>query len=396
MSIIAAIGQSQSLDAREAAGKAARQALDQIGNRTAALGWLIASHDFPVYQVVNGASGVLGNIPLFGFSTPGELTTAGQSQRTVIVALISGEDLQARADWWPGFGNNSHTCTLKMIEALHPETQQEGSLFVAADGLNGDAALLCASLVEGNYTLAGLLAGGSLQRGSTYQIGGRQCGTSGLSAIQLTGSFVSGVGASHGWQPVGISARVTRSTGIWVQELDGMRASESYARLFGYPSPDWAFPPLAQLVRLYPLGIEQDATEKNDSPAFQVRSPLHIEADGSLRMNTAVPEGAIVHFLVGSVEGCLSAVKHAAQQALDNLGGARPVLAVIFADVAYKTLLEALPGSEADTIRATLGPDVPIIGGYTFGQLARHKPSGPAELLNQHVQVVLFGEPIGG
>jgi len=112
-------------------------------------------------------------------------------------------------------------------------------------------------------------------------------------------------------------------------------------------------------------------------------------------MNTAIPEGAIVHFMVGSVEGCLSAVKQAAQQALDNLRGARPVLAVIFADIAYKILLEALPGSEAHTLRAALGPDVPIIGGYTFGQLARPMPSGPAELLNQHVQVVLFGEPKG-
>jgi hypothetical protein len=140
------------------------------------------------------------------------------------------------------------------------------------------------------------------------------------------------------------------------------------------------------------LGLQVNEAERAD---LQVRAPLRVESDGSLRMCTALPEGVLAHFMVASAETCLQAAKRAAQQALAGLNGARPVLALALVDTAWQIVLQAQPGSEASALRSVLGPDLPLIGGYTYGQIARSSGHGGAELLNNHILVALFAAPAG-
>ncbi|HNT22926.1 MAG TPA: FIST N-terminal domain-containing protein [Anaerolineales bacterium] len=389
MTLTAVVGQAQALEGREAAAQATHRALDQIGRNQAVFGIVIASRYHAIQQVLTGASTLLGDIPLLGLSTNAEITEDGQSQRSVVVALLAGDGISVKADWWGGFGEDSRGVAQRMTQTLQLY-HSDGTLLVVADGFNGDAKQFCAGLPAGEYTLAGCLAGGALNQARTYQIGGRQSGTNGLAAALISGKVVTGVGYAHGWQTVGSYYRVTRSQGPWVRMLNEVSVAEAYSRLFKYPARQWAFPPLNELVRLYPLGIEQKASDP-----LLVRSPLRMETDGSLRMNTLIPEGATAHLLVGSIQNCLEAAKQAAQAAIDSLNGARPVLALIFADIAWQMLFESNAGQELQVIREVLGPDVPIAGGYTFGQIARvnkEKKSAP-ELLNQQIEIVLFGAP---
>jgi hypothetical protein len=389
MALSAVVGQAQALEGREAAAQATHRALDQVGRNPAVFGLIIASHYHSMQQVLSGAATLLGDTPLLGFSTTAEITNEGQSQRSVVVALLTGEGINVKADWWSGFGDDSRGATQRMAQALQL-FHAEGTLLVVADGFNGDAKQLCAGLPAGEYNLAGCLAGGDLHHARTFQVGGRQAGSSGLAAALLSGKLVTSVGYAHGWQPVGTYYRVTRSQGPWVRALNEASVADTYASLFKYPARQWSFPPLNELVRLYPLGIEQKASDP-----LLVRSPLRMETDGSLRMNTIVPEGATAHLLIGSVQNCMEAAHQAAQQALDALDGARPVLALIFADIAWQMLFESNAGQELEAIREVLG-DVPMAGGYTFGQIARTSSKdkkGAPELLNQQLEVVLFAAP---
>jgi hypothetical protein len=306
------------------------------------------------------------------------------------VALLSGEGIQAKSEFFSGFGDDSRGAAQHMTQAFQLYHAQ-GTLLVVADGFNGDAKHLCAALPAGGYTLAGCLAGGNLHQARTYQIGGRQAGSGGLAAALIGSNLRTGVGYAHGWQPTGAYFQVTRSNGPWVRTLDERPTAEAYASLFKYPQRDWLHPPLNELVRLYPLGLEQ----KGKAPL--VRSPLRMEADGSLRMHTIIPEGATVHLMVGNSDGCLEAARQAAKQALQAIGEARPVLALLFTDIAWQMLFEAQPGREIQAVREVLGPEVPIAGGYTFGQIAnlpaREKTNGAPELFNQTLQIIIFAEP---
>ncbi len=385
MTLQAVTGQASSLEAREAAVQATHQALERLGKKTVAFGLIVASYHFPFQQILSGITPLLGDTPLFGFSTTAEFSTQGVAHRSVVIALVSGSDLQARADWWPGFGNDSREVTEKMVQVFQLY-QNEGVLLLAVDGVTGDIQQMCATLPSGAYPLAGCLATGDLRRASTSQIGGKKAGSGGLAAAALSGNFAIGIGHSHAWQSVGAYFTITEAHGPLIVTINDQPANEVYARLVGNTPQDWTISPLNELARLYPFGLEQDGQTE-----LLVRAPLCFEADGSLRMNTSIPEGSVGHLMVGGIEGCLQSAVDASRQALAQLGDARPVLAIVFADVAVQMLLESQPGSELESIQSVLGREVPVVGGYTYGQFARNS-SGEPELLNQHISVIVLGE----
>lgn len=326
----------------------------------------------------------MGDIPLIGFTTSAEISSSGIQQRSVLIALVTGTDVNARCDFWPGYAEDSRGVSQKMSQFIEPH-QSNGTLLVVADGFHGDPKDICNALPTGSYTLAGCLAGGELRQARTYQSGGRQSGYGGLAAAFLSGKVATGVGMGNGWREVGAYFQITRVRGLWVRTLNNLPAAEAYSKWLGYQPREWSFPPLNEIVRLYPLGIE-----KGEDKELLIRSPMRMESDGSLRMHTSVSEGDTAHLLVGNLDNCLRSAERATLQALKSLGKARPVLAIVLPDISWQMLLETQPGAEIVAIRKELGTGVPMIGGYTYGQISNHNRN--AEFFNQQIEVILIGE----
>jgi hypothetical protein len=371
------------LDGREAGLQATHQALNKLGANVPGLAVVIASHQYQAREVLNGVSSLLGDTPMIGFSSPAGLTREGIHPHSVVVALLSG-DFQAETLWLPGYAQSGRETALKIEQHASARVERQFVLFFA-DGFNGDAEQFCNSLPQA-LEVAGALSSGDLHTGNTYQLVGTQTGAGGMTAAFLRGNLHVGVGADHGWDPVGNQFRVTRSRGFWLRTLDGRPASEAYASLFGQPARDWAFPPLSYLARLYPLGMEQ-------SDGMVVRAPIRVEADGSFRMNAVIRDGVDAFLLVGSRASCERAAKAAAQHALLKLGDAKPRLALVLVDVAWQMLLKAQPGAEIAAVQEILGDNVPVAGGYTLGQVVTGDDESKPKFLNQHIIVIVFGEP---
>jgi hypothetical protein len=210
-----------------------------------------------------------------------------------------------------------------------------------------------------------------------------------LAVAVLERPVVSGIGFGHGWKPSGIYFQVTQARGLWVRGLDDKRPADTFAQLFQNDPHEWGLPPLNELIRLYPLGVERDPQQ------LEVHAPLRMESDGSLRMNTAVAEGSTGHIMVGSPSNCKAAAEEAARQALDNLrqenGAVKPALALVMVDAAWQMLFQAQPGEELQAVQSVLGPEVPVMGGYILGQIAVKPPEASPEVLNQQIEVVIFG-----
>ena len=315
MALLAAVGKASALDGREAGLQATHQALNSLGKTAPILGIVISSYQYEAQQVINGIAGLIGNTPVIGFSTPAGMTSEGLQPHSVVLALLGATDARADITWLAGYTQGSREVSQQLADLLKRKPHQPALLF--ADGFNADAEQFCASLPAGT-NLTGALSSGDLNAGNAYQIGGAQFGAGGLALARLEGNIRVGVGYGAGWQPVGTHFRVTRSRGFWVRTLDGRPASETYAHLFGYPPRDWAFPPLNHLARLYPLGLEQ--LDKS----LLLRSPMRVEADGSFRMNAAVPDGSEAYLMVGSLTACQQAATAATEHALAGLDGARP------------------------------------------------------------------------
>jgi hypothetical protein len=381
MTLNVSIGHAQALNGREAGLQAAHQALNKFGSAAPGLGFIIASHHYQARDVVSGASSLLGDTPVIGFSSPSGLTSEGLRPNSVVVALLSG-DFHAETQWLPAYAQSARETGARFAKQLAEKENQ--ACFFFADGFNGDADQFCSALTT-SIPLVGALSAGDLHTGQSYQLAGPQTGSGALAGAFIRGDLKVGIGSAHGWNPVGSQFRVTRSRGFWLRTLDGRPASETYAQLFGYPAREWAFPPLSHLARLYPLGIEQ-------GDHIIVRAPIRVEADGSFRMNAPVRDGADAYLLVGSRASCEKAAQQAAQQALQQLQGSKPVFALVLVDLAWEMLLKSHPGSEITAVQDILGKDVAIAGGYTLGQVVTGKDSTTPQLLNQHIVVAAFGE----
>jgi len=390
MSLQFAIGESQAPDGFEAAIQASRQALQNMGKASPTLGWVIASHNYPLEGLIGGINSQLGGLPILGFSTSAGFTSKGIFPRSVLIGLIAAHETHAVSGWWPDFDKVRGEDISHWLQSLDPAYSTNARLFLVADGINGDAAALCAALPQEDYPVIGTLASSESNSGRTFQLGGKAGGFGGLAAMMLSGNLEVSTGIGHGWQPTGVFARISQTRGPWIRSLDEHRAAETYAKYFGYSARQWAFPPLNHLVRLYPLGLDQGGSLPNSSPT--IRSPLRVEADGSLRMHTIISEGQLAHLMISSQETCLQAAKRAADEALQKLQPARPALALVFTDIAWQSVFAGRPGVEIQAIQSVLGPEVPILGGYTYGQIASSLSGVPAELLNQHLLVVLLGE----
>src|SRR5512143_1925990 len=159
MTLIAAVGQAQALDGREAGLQAAHRALNQLGANTATLALVAFSYQYDAAQVSNGVSSLLGNTPLLGFSTSATLSAEGPVGGSVVVALLSSESLQAETHWFSNYAQSSADAAGRMLQLLEYQQRPAQAILVFADGFNGDAEQFLAALPERTPVLGGLSTG---------------------------------------------------------------------------------------------------------------------------------------------------------------------------------------------------------------------------------------------
>lgn len=386
------------INGRDAAMQATQRALDQMGTAKPVLALVFVAQEFNITEVLAGLTSLLGETPLWGFSTIHPVTGEGEQPRSVVVALITGHDLKAQVHWYPNYAQDSLSVARLFVQALKQDIFLPQEILIVADGINGSLVPICNALSELEVRVAGCMASGEPSLGKTYSIGKNQAGPGAMAAAVLGGRFRVGVGLAHGWLDLGVYFRATRTRDVWVQTLDNVPAAETYARYLGYSTREWAFPPLTDMARLYPLGVEMTSMQGESGPFVEadpsnllIRSALRVEVDGSLRMSAPVPEGSVVHLMTGNPEACLTSAQAAVKDALTALGKARPLLAVAFIDASWQLLFESRQNQITSALKSALG-DIPLVGAYTFGQLARPTVDISPVLHNQNLEVLIFGE----
>jgi len=385
MTLTAVVGQAQASDGREAGLQATHQALKKLGIGSPSLAIVVASRYYDSKKIASSVSSLLGETPTIGFSSASALTKDGQTKNSVAVALFSSPDIKITEHWLPGYAQSGRETASLLSELASSNLQMEDKNKVTAKlgtGSLGTSPLRSEPVSAAKKKNQKILF---FADGFNGEIAGAQAGSGSLAAAFIEGNLKIGVGSDHGWRPVGSQFRVTRSRGFWIRALDGRPASEVYSQLFGYPARDWGFPPLNYLVRLYPFGIEQGQD-------LLIRSPLRVEADGSFRMNAPVRDGMDAYLMTGSPSSCIEAAQRAAQKASIALDGVKPALVLVLVDIAWQILLKAEAGAEIGAVQDVFGKDIPIIGGYTLGQVTPGKNGSPPDFLNQHITVIAFGE----
>ena len=165
-------------------------------------------------------------------------------------------------------------------------------------------------------------------------------------------------GKVTGWEPVGLTFKVTKASGNRLIELDGRPAAEVYERFLPI---DRSRLDNAEEGYTFPL-IAREGEEE------WLRSTIHIEDDGSLQLHGHVTEGMDILLSYGNPESIVRAV----DGRLEELREFGPQAILVYSCIVRKAFWETYAGIELEPFAALAN----ATGFHTWGELFRSPLTG--------------------
>lgn len=302
---------------------------------------------------------------MVGSSSAGEFTRTSFEEGAVCAVAIRTDDMQFSAGLGRGINADREAAaraTTQTFRGLQHSSFPYRSALVMTDALAGHADDFVEQLTlatGGSYSLFGGGAGDDAQFRKTHVFYGTEAIPDAAVALEILSNKPIGVGVSHGWEPASAPFRVTQVDGSRLISLNAIpvrdvmrRHAEQTAQPFDVNVP---LPFFLHNV----LGIVTDS-------GYRLRVPLAFDSDGALQCAAAIPLHATVHIMRPHRQSALQAT----QNALDQLQGNKPGLALFFDCVATRLRMGDKFGFEIKAVGGALG-ETNLAGCNTYGQIAR-------------------------
>ena len=366
--IKAGVGRSNNPDATKAGAEACQKAMDQVGGE-ADLITVFSTVAYDQKKMLEGVRSVSGEIPLVGCSDSGEITTEGPVSKHVAVKALKADNISFAIGVGTGADKDSHKAGVMAAREVKKKAEGEVTLFMAiTEGLAENGAAIPRGIQEvfgRNFPIVGGAAGDDFLFQKTYQYCNDQVLTGAVVGVGLSGKFSFGVGVRHGWEPIGLPMKVTKAKGAKLIEVNNRPALSIYEDYFGKKAEELIKEPIARMAYTYPLGMSVEG-----SPELLIRDVVIATEKGEITCAAEIPEGSEIRLMLGDPEKAIQAAKETAEGALAQLKGAKPKAVFVFDCMARNKLLGARIGEEIVAIQEVLGKEVPLIGFYTYGELA--------------------------
>jgi hypothetical protein len=403
MSTKAGVGMSYHHNPNVAGREAAQQALQKAGVSKPDFVFVFGSIGYDQHSLVRAVRETTGIAPLTGCSAEGTIDgeEADESNFSVVVTAISSEELQWTNGLATGLESEPRAVGKRVAKDLLPHLRSETiGLFVFPDGLK-DFVVPTQNLVdnffgglEGNLPSERFLPmwGGGANTNfdnmalPSYQYCDDEVITDGVSYALLSGKARAGWAISHACIPIGGERIVTRSKGNIIYEIDGKPAMEVFEEYL----PEGALTHDRDWFRyVISLSLCFRAPSYMKDEEYVVRGmPAVSMADGSITVQTEVPEGTSVWLSSRDKEKVSNGFDRMATQIKGQLGGEKPKLVFQF-ECATRGKLLFRDQEKLELLkrfRQSLDPEAPWAGFYTVGEI------GPVEehnLRHLYTSVVL-------
>jgi len=371
MPIYAGVGLSNNKDSYHAGYEAAKTAVEKAGGQKPDFTIAFSSVVFDQKDLVRGIREANGGTPLIGCSAAGEITNAGPSQKSVGVMAIRSNEIV----FLTGLGKEIKNGPREAGQAVAREVTQKSkdplrAFLMFPDVLTGNGADVVRGVLDvlgEHFPVIGGAAGDDFLFEKTYQYQDDEVVSGAVAGAGLTGNFSMGVGVRHGWMPIGIPMKVTKSQGAVVHELDNRPAVSIYEDYFGEKAESLREEPLARMAITYPLGIKSPELDE-----YLIRDPISVGENGELTCAAEIPEGSEIRLMIGSKDKAVDAAKEAASKLMGDLEAdkATPRFVLMFNCIAREKLFGKNAIDEIQAIEGIIGKGVPLLGFYTYGEQA--------------------------
>lgn len=349
--------------------------------------WLFCSPQQGLEDLLAGIQDTVNTANLGGCTTDGEISDVGLSSGSAVLAGIATDRIDFHLSVAENLSQGSESVGKKLARGL-PESTRYIQLF--SDGITGNGCAILrgvSSVLGEDVPVSGGTAGddGKFQR--TWQFAGKKILTDAAVAIGFSGDFKLGTGVRSGWTPIGLSKKVTRASGNILYELNGEPALKVFERFLGKHANK-----LPEIGVEYPLGLVGRWGDVGEEDYYLLRATMSVNRkEGSIIFAGEIPEGAMVKLTCGDISSVLQASKKAAQLATTDLGDARAVVIFFYSCMARKIVLGRRTREEIELVREAIGPELPVVGFYTYGEYSRVRCNSPSFLHNETVTVSVIG-----
>jgi hypothetical protein len=382
MAIKAGVGMSYHHNPNVAGREAAEQALEKAGVSKPDFVLMFGSIGYDQRSLVRTVRETTGGAPLTGCSAEGTINgdDADESGFSVVVTVFSSDELRWTNGIATGLEDDPRAVGKRVAQELLPYLSSDTiGLFVFPDGLTENFDQFIAGLEENlpSDQFLPLWGGGAANNFNleepTYQYCDDEVISGGVSYALLSGEAQTSWAISHGLIPIGGERIVTRSQGNVIYEIDGKPATEV----------------LKEYLPEHALAADRDWLRYAISLALCFKAPSYMKdeeyvvrgvpavrmADGSIIIQTEVPEGTSVWFSSRDKEKITTGFDSMAQQIEEQLGGEQPELVFQFECVTRGHVMfrEQEKLQILKRFRQSVGPDAPWVGFYTVGEI------GPVE-----------------
>ncbi len=378
--IAASVGVGTGSDSYMAGAEACNQALSGIpvGIKTHAL-IVFASTTLDQDKLIEGVSDTAPDAIIIGCSTAGEISSEGfSSEKSVVVMALSSDQMH----FWPGIGShilwNAHQAGEDFANTIQYNSHGYAtSCLTFIDVLSGNGGATLSGVLDKfgeKFSVYGGAASDDLLFFETYQYLQNKAYRGSIVGMGLSGDYHAAGVIMHGFLPIGIARKVTRSEGTTLFELDGKPAASIYQEYFGEEHvSDLHGGLLSSLAIAYPLGVFMPGS--ND---VVLRNPVFVDQKGAMTFTSEIPEGAEIRLMISGIERALETAERAASEILKKLNGKKPKAVIIINSIARKKMLGFRASEEIEIIQRILGRDVPMIGFYSYAQIGeRHGNQTP-------------------
>jgi hypothetical protein len=371
MAIKVGVGKSKEIDSFTAGTKAAEKAIEQLGSNKPTLVFVFASSRFEHLKLIQGIRSIIRDCPLVGCSTAGEITSEGPDKKSVIVLALESNSLFPSIGLGKNLSKDSRRAGQEVAHDVVVKTRQglaRHAFMMLPDGLKGNGVDIIRGVQEvlgTSFPIVGGSAADDFAFSNTFQFYDENVYQDSVCGILFSGDISIGIGARHGWYPLGKPRIVTAAQHNIIKKLDGKPAARIYEDYFGKRVADLRNEPMARMSVMYPLGMSIPEEEE-----CIIRNAMKVDADGALICAGEVPNGSEIRVMMGSKETALKAAQKAAEIALAGLRKRKASLVFVFDSVSRERLFGLKSKDEIAVVQNIFGPDTPIVGFYTYGEQA--------------------------
>lgn len=389
----AGVGISRNRNPREAGREAALQAMRQGGLERCDLLLVFATVGYEQASLVRAAKEASSAKLLTGCSAVGVIGAGqiDQSNHSVTAMAIESDDLRFDAVVAEGLAADAPEVGAQLARGLHPRVGEDSkAVLVFADGMHNNFD----GLMKG-FAREGLIGetlpffGGSAADNwafkRTYQYLDDRVVSDAVVCTLISGSGALAWDVNHGCVPIGAERKVTRAQGNVIYEIDGKPVLDVLKEyLLADEVDNWQ-----KAITNLCVGFRAPRDVAKDYDEYVIRFiPRKDDEEGSVTIQTEVETGQSIWMTRRDQDRMADGIRRMGRNLKAHLAGRQPSF-VFHVDCGGRGKLvfrEQRSLELLGELQQEVGPDVPWIGFYSFGEIA---PVGKRNFFHNYTASVL-------